>query len=277
MSGIPPGGISIQPIQIGVLPRPLEGSKGAPFIVKWSSVPVMIGRPTTQVATINLLQQFQTAQFTTIQAVYIDNSTCKVAVDFTCLETGQSVRCPAFGQGMYPLASAVAPIFTLALATSFASGPSGGQSTKIVLLNTPQRSYQPPAIAPVYTGGNAVVTSPATGPVQFTVIDNAGLADTNLYMRLLGFQLSIFNAGPAAFGGNTGINIALLHNHIGYWVDNFNVTAASFGAIYSKAVQFPVPSDPVDMADTWQLLISATTIDGVIYQFNYYYDLVIIK
>lgn len=280
MSGSAPGRVAIQPIQLGTLPRPDEGSKGAPFLVRWSDVPlVQTPEGGKRIASFNLLAQYQLGQFTSIQAVYIDNATCKVPVDFTCLETGQSVRCPAFAQAMFPLVSGVAPNFTLQF-TNDPAGPNLGQSTKFILFNTPQRPYVN-VVGPVFVGGAVTVQPAATGPfpATFQVINNAGLAPTRLYMRLLGFQLSIANAGGAAFAANTQITVALTHNNSlpPYWEDNFNVSPASFGTLYSKDVQFPEPQNPVDQNDTWELFVTATTANGVLFYFTYYYDYVLMR
>src|ERR1700733_7963911 len=103
MSGTAPNTINLNVLPIGqdLIPRAAEGSKGCSLQIYWQNIFNIV--PTFPiVATINLLMQYKTGQFTTIQAVWIDNSTVPYPVTLTSLETQQSITVPPFYQGMYP-------------------------------------------------------------------------------------------------------------------------------------------------------------------------------
>jgi len=140
----------IYPVTIDTLPRGTEGSKVLPVTINWLTVFNTLtlgggGLPTRLVAALNLLSQYQTGQFTTVQAVYIDNLSCMYPVVVTSLETGQRIKVNPLTAGMYPLFASIAPSFTITL--EFFQLPNyeqayGGNNlgtTIVTFLNTPQR------------------------------------------------------------------------------------------------------------------------------------------
>ncbi len=258
----------IQPVSLNTVPTEREGSKGLPFAVNWSDANTVKLVNGISTFTINLLQQFQTGQFTNIQAVYIDNSTNWVDVNFTCLETGQSVRCPALSQGLFPLISNVAPVFTLTLS----QGGTSGFTTKIFLLNTSQKHYVTTAGTSSLSPGLRGATSTSftlTGPSQATFL--GPVTTGNLWFRMFGFNLSINALGAA---GAQTVFVALLQDGNAVWSDNFN--APAIGALsnwYSPPfVQFPLPLIGGIQVSTWALSMSATPAAGALVELNYYWD-----
>lgn len=99
------------PVQIGTLPP--EGSRAVAASILWNTV-----RQNNQgyVAQINLLTQYQSGQFTTVQSVWIDNLSNPWPLIFSVTEmTGQRIYVPANAVGLYPLIVPQAPIFTVQL------------------------------------------------------------------------------------------------------------------------------------------------------------------
>lgn len=260
------GQIAIQPVTLDTLPRAAEGSKALLIVQRWND-PSLAGGI---LATYNLLQQFQSGQFTTIQSVWIDNGTNLQPVVLTALETGQTIRVAALTQGMFPIVSGVAPVFTLALeSTVFVSAA----TTRIMFFNTPQRYFvqpSPPVISSI--GNNSGGFSAPATPALFFV---GGVFGPNNYIALTGFQLSLSMTAGAVWAGNTPVTIIMALNGVQVWSDVFNCTAASFGMVYSKAVGFPAPTAPQLLADSWTLIISALPPGGTIQFFiTYYYQLI---
>jgi len=139
-------GLNLLPVTIGV--DPLEGSKVANFNIKWAL--------TNPFGTynVNLLQQYQTGQFVTVQAIYVDNSTCPYQVKILNQQTGQTIYIPAFTVGMYPILTSNNPSFICTLlyvndqqAATYLSAV----TTRLYFLNSKQDSY----IAPTPIYGNA--------------------------------------------------------------------------------------------------------------------------
>lgn len=97
-------------------------------------------------AKINLLSQFQTGRFTSVQAVYADNSTVPYQVRLTCDETGQTIVLPPFSQGFYKLLVSSSPTLTASLTvTQLVPGvvtPPVPCTTVLQFLNTKQDETQ---------------------------------------------------------------------------------------------------------------------------------------
>jgi hypothetical protein len=219
-------------------------------------------------ATYNLLRQYQTGQFTNIQAVWIDNGTNSQPVVFTSVETGQVIRVPALSQGLFPIASAAAPIFTLSL---LISNQNAAATTRLMLFNTPQR-YFTQTVPPLYSGiGNFSAGFAGSGsgnPLQVFSSLFAGL-----YTPLIGFDLNLVMTAGAAWAANTPVSIILALNGGQLWEDTFNCTPASFGMVYSKSIRFPAPSTPVLVNDLFTLVISALAPGGtIVANMTYYYN-----
>lgn len=130
------------PTNLETEPPAPQGSKVARYILNWAQI--FTGNAGQgYFSTINLLQQFLTGQFTTIQAVYIDNSTNYYPVSILCEDSGQVVTCAPFTVGMFPLVAANAAQFLVSL--NVIPQPSGFTlatgSTKLFFFNTPQKPF----------------------------------------------------------------------------------------------------------------------------------------
>jgi hypothetical protein len=99
--------LNLIPITQGVAPS--EGSKAGVFQVNWGT--------TNPFGTfnINLLAQYQSGQFTVVQSVYIDNTTCPYQVTLMNQQTRQILRIPPFTKAMYPILSGVNPSYVATL------------------------------------------------------------------------------------------------------------------------------------------------------------------
>lgn len=258
-----PGRSAILPVKLGLLPPERELSKTYAITQRWNDPNLVNG-----VATYNLLQEYQSGQFTTIQAIWIDNSTNSLAVRFTCLETGFTINVGPFTQGMYPLASNVAPIFTLSQPATVANSA----STKFIVFNTPQRYFVQSNVT-VFDGGAVNVDAPFNGAgIDTNFITNSNPA--TIFFRMKAFQLSIRMITGGPWGGNQSVTLQLKDNASVVWADTFNVTAASFGTLFDKAFQFPTPTNPTLNNDIWSLNVSAVPPGGLQFDMNYYFDTV---
>src|SRR5271166_6311701 len=99
-------GLNLLPVNSGVSPK--EGSKCCVVNIKWQFT---FQQTPYGYYPINLLQQYQSGQFSAVQAVFIDNGTCPYQVTIQNTETGQTINCPAFSQGMFNILSSQAPAF----------------------------------------------------------------------------------------------------------------------------------------------------------------------
>lgn len=134
------------PVVNGALP--CEGTQCFPFNLDFT------GGKTAYL--VDLTQQYQQKQFTTLQTVFIDNSESAVDFDFICTVTGQTITAPPFSQGYYPILQPVPPKFNVNSAS--------GVVIQIILLNF----YIPPEvwqIAPFTAGGIPQVDIPALDPL----------------------------------------------------------------------------------------------------------------
>lgn len=131
----------LTPVSLGTIPK--EVSKVCTVKIRWAA-------DTYQFAPfgeykINLLQQYQSGQFTSVQCVYVDNSTVPYQVRLTCDETAAVVVIPPLSQGFYDLLTGQAPSFTLDIdvpQTTANFVPPLPCSTILNFLNVPQAEYQ---------------------------------------------------------------------------------------------------------------------------------------
>jgi hypothetical protein len=131
------------PLTLGTIPP--EGSKGVRVTVNWDSPQVNVALGYS--FPINMLAQYQSGQFTSVQAIFVDNSNVPFAVQINCEGIGQAIWVPPFSQGMFPIFVSQAPIFTVNLQVLGAPGTLLKSSTDVTFLNTPQSYYvntQPP-------------------------------------------------------------------------------------------------------------------------------------
>jgi hypothetical protein len=272
---------NILPIQQDMIPRPAEGSKGCLVSIYWdylfNLVPGVF--PITQ--NINLLQQYQTGQFTTIQAVWIDNSTVPTSVTLREIETGQTITCPAFSQGMYPIFSGVAPVFTASL--NLQPDPNyavsiGACTTRIVFINTPQRYFEKYAAVSkpfVYTNNiSLIATSTAVnlGPLgSGTGLLSQG-STSGQYYRFFTMSATVILVSAMTAAGLA--NVALQEGGGGsgpYFRSIFAEwigTTATAGQVYSGQQTWPAPAGllQLDPSNNWRLIYSGSgfPVGGVI-------------
>lgn len=267
------GQISIQPINLDTLPRKEEGSKVVLISQNWSD-PALGGGVT---ATYNLLSQYQSGQFTNVQAVWIDNGSVYQPVTLTVPETGQIIRVPGLTQGMYPIASWSAPIFTLTIGSITNAPPAlaAVTTTRLMFFNTPQRYYvqSSPPVLSITQFTSAGFAGPGL-PAQ--LLTRVGFPASQ-YISLKGFQLALAMTG-GTWGGNQPVTVTLQLNSNTIWADIFNVTPASFGLVYSGQVMFPAPIAPTSSFDLYTLFVSALQPGGtIIYEMTLYYDVITIN
>src|SRR5579862_9896707 len=240
---LPSQNFPIYPVNIDRLPRLAEGSKSLFVPISWIQVfnavtPGSPTLPTRLIASLNLLSQYNTGQFTTVQAIYIDNSTCCYPITVVSLETGQQINVNPFTRGMYPIFASVAPAFIITL--EFFQTPNylqayGNQNlgtTRVTFLNTPQKYFES-----TYTGtplnynfsGQATV---ASTPVLFT--DNIGtfgnglqFVDGNTLKRIQQIYVTLFPT--TAFAAITSVPLA------------FFEISPTLGNIIHWQVQFAAP------------------------------------
>lgn len=260
MSGTVGFGNNLTPVYSDALAA--EGSKTCYIKVAWAQTFVS---STPGVININLLQQYQTNQFTAIQSVYINNTTCPYQVTLQCNETGFVITVPPFTQGMYPLLSSSAPTFLAVL--SYKADDESGQiirtcSTTFHFLNTPQGRYQ--FSLPNY-GNNFSNNSNA---ISLTNLANANPANATFYW-LTGFPIT----------QNIGANSYVL-------ITSLTVQATQYGS-YSAATTIAVlfaeqntPGNGANVGNNTLRLVaefegldttSANTVqvnDAIVYNFN---------
>lgn len=265
----------IYPILIDRLPRGAEGSKALFVPINWLSVLqqiTIVPTPTRLIASLNLLAQFNTGQFTTIQAIYVDNSTCPYPVVITSIETGQQINVNPFTRGMYPIFASVAPAFTIELEffqtpnynNAYGNDPLvSGQTfgtTRVTFLNTPQRYFESAYTGTPqnYTGNfNTAVTTP------ITLIDNLSTGfgmqsiDSQTLKRINQLYLSMVPS--VAFAAITNIAVTFSEQspsfgQITHWIYRFNQPASQQGVV--AAIGFPGGLLQVDPASSFQFAIS---------------------
>lgn len=127
------------PVMLDVSPG--EGSRAVAATIQWNSI-----RQTAPgyIANINLLAQFNSGQFTSVQSVWIDNLSNPWPIILAVSETtGQRIYVPGNAQGLYPLIVPFAPIFTVQLLLSLNAGFTLAgilPVTNLSFLNVPRQS-----------------------------------------------------------------------------------------------------------------------------------------
>lgn len=199
------------PVTLDTLPG--NGSKAVSIRVIWNTVPIVGNSIAARVIqNINLLSQFQSGQFNTVQAVYIDNLTCAYGVVLQSLESGQKLTCPPFSSGTFPLLCGPSPQFSAEIQGQFffTAADIGNSSTSFHFLNTPARTYvnQGAGIFPVnapnpflksgaFTNDAAVIMAGELG----TPTVPGGL-DVPKHYLIDGFSFTLTMVPPPAPGGN---------------------------------------------------------------------------
>ena len=238
------------PTALGTLPP--EGSKVAAVAINW---PIVLAGGGGYTAVINLLQQYQSGQFVTVQSVYVDNSTNIFPVSIVCAESQQNLTVAPFSQAMLPLISSVASQYTVTL--NVVPYPAGNTlplgSTRLHFLNTPQKPFALQEIA---------------GTTNFQTINGnvAGLTQSFQILPALAatqhYAISQFSAtilAPAAYSSAQIVTAALQDSGFGFyeWRDSFYVTATMVGVLYSRQTLFPTPSMQFDGGSAINFVLSA--------------------
>lgn len=160
-------GAQIQNVNNDVLPR--EGSRLIKIPIVWQNNQ---NNP-PWLANINLTSQAMTNQFTALQSVYVDNSTCPWVVILQSLENGSTIRINPFASGMYPVICGQNPSFTATLCYTdnlpgnLSSPIPYNVSTTFYFLNTPEHPYLAPGnvygLGGFNQGGNFIFTPTTSG------------------------------------------------------------------------------------------------------------------
>lgn len=273
MSGIIGGAFTgpTVPTQIGTLPP--EGSRSATTIIPWQGLWLAGSQSVFQV---NLLAQFQSGRFTTVQAVWINNLGVPWAVTVTCQESGQILVVPPFSQGMYPLIGQQSPIFTITLQTSNSGflGRNPGivpATTTLIWLNTPQRPYQtqqPPWGGFLNTVVVAIITA---GPT--TLIPALPNALAGQFFVLMSLHLILQNKVAFASAQSTvdinnngtdlrdGVGQGVFSTFLPYYIKEFVWPA---GFILQGGAGFPVQINTNGNDNTPLITGNATCTYGII-------------
>jgi len=198
---------------------PCEGTKVFPFVLDFTG-----GK---NAYLIDLTQQAQQKQFTTLQTIYIDNSLNTAALSVICSVTNQVITCPALSQGYFPILQPMPPQFQVQT--------TGNLVVTIQLLNfyippavwsTPTTSsggllqVDIPALDAIISGGALQVNSPpvtVSGLVDgSSTITLGGTVQSALAANAARKYLSLSNPDTATetlyycWGVNTAGKIALL-------------------------------------------------------------------
>jgi hypothetical protein len=267
------------PVQIGTLPR--EGSKAIIVSLNWISAPTGGIVPTFQV---NLLQQFQTGQFSSVQSVYVDNSSVPYSVTLVCNESGQTLQIPPFSQGTFPLLAETAPSFSASM-RAFANPSYGTKilncTTDLYFLNTPQKPFL--NRLPIYgqnfgtyfanfsmTSTQAPLTS-TSGGIGLTALG------PNMHYLINYISLTVIANNDAA----GGVTVTLQeYGHSGpyiLWLDGFYCQPAVPGIVYSKIMQFDTPILTYDPLNSLELVMSAVPASGFAIELQINAGIVIIE
>lgn len=283
------GAVFPQPIQLGKTPPDSEGPKTVAVAINWQAV-VNATKAFTQ--QINLLSQFQSGQFSTPQAVYIDNQTCPEMVTFVCADTGQQIRVPPFAKGMYPLLCSQAPEFAVTLNISF--NPNNGQafsacSTRLFFFNTEQVYFES---APANFGQNLNFYSYTSfvsggGSGIFPLDNNGGVGPGlialggNQHYAITSLDYTLTVVIP--YGGVTVTGFTVRESSfptpgIALYQSSFLVPAAFTGVLEKRQILFPVPVITIDPNSflQWQLTPPAG-VNSILAEFNITYAVVTIQ
>lgn len=229
------------PTNLETLPPQGQGSKVARYLLNWTQI--FAGNASQSYsATINLLQQFLSGQFTTIQAIYIDNSTNFYPVTVTAEDSGQTIVCAPFTQGMFPIVAANAALFLVTLGV--VAQPSGFTlavgSTKLFFFNTPQKPYQSQQLG-LGTNFQTANGFLATWAATTNILPALG---PNNYYALSAFTLTVQTAaGGAGFAALTPIIFRLVEAGFTFNMFMDSALCATGQALYySRQIVYPQPA-----------------------------------
>jgi hypothetical protein len=246
MSGFA-GALFPQPIQLGQAPPPGEGPKSVAININWQNVFNTTG---AFVQPVNLLSQFQSGQFSTVQSVYVDNQTCPEMVTIVCSDTGQQIRVPPFAKGTYPVLCSQTPEFTITLNLAF--DPVTGNafsncSTRLFFLNIAQPYFE---AAPQDFGQNfnhyssTLAFGGSTLTVPLGGSPGSGMIALGNRQNYAINSLSLSIIAGIAYSAATAVQVSLLE--IGaqisiLWTAVFEAPGGTTGDLFSEQTVFPTP------------------------------------
>lgn len=210
------------PLTLGVAPS--EGSKGVSVSIPWATV--------VNPFSINLLTQFQSGQFSTPQAVWVDNSSVPWPIVISCEQQQQNIWVPRFTQGMFPLIVGQAPIFSVQQLTNSLGGntnpPLG--TTQMTFLNGQQQPWQQPAQLSLYQWSSSIGS--ASSGVALQVL---GVPGTGFYRMINSVQLAV---GAATATTATQIVTITLGESGGstFYTDLVSVASGTVGIFYRSGI-----------------------------------------
>ena len=256
--GIAGNGITISALNLNLLPTGRnENSKAAYLSIYWKAVHDATGG---FYAVINLLQQYQTGNFTTVQAVWIDNSTAPYEFVLNCLETTQTIRVAPFTMGMFPIFASTSPTFGATL--NGLADPVYGLlntdcTTEIFFLNTPQRYVVIPQPTygqnwSQYTYGKVVNVA---GAVPLVGITGNGLQNIGypFYYTITSCSVTIMLTTALTANWSTGFQLQEISSgppFIRYDERHYSLSGA-LGVVYRSTWNFPNPMLQIDVNSGW--------------------------
>jgi hypothetical protein len=224
------------PVTLNTQPAEREGSKAVPVTIAWASI---IPDPQTLIPSVlvNLLSQYQTGQFTSVQACLIDNATCPNVITLLSLETGQRIIVPGFASVTAPLLCGPAPEFRISGDDSACIG-----STRLFFLNTPHgfsETRQHMTDTPLGLGQGIVSCSvnAANVPTEFFPAVS-GRFNRNIAITALSMTLTT----AIAYGAGTFVRLTVTEgNGAGQILQDAFYPPAAIGLIYQRAFVFDPP------------------------------------
>jgi hypothetical protein len=218
------GRAAINPIAYGYYPA--EGSRAVSAIYDWTNQSGYAE---------DLTQLVARGVETTIQSIFVDNTSCTADVTVLISGTGQVIQCGALGQGIFPAFFSGAPGFQIGVASA---GILIG-ATRLILLNVPAGSgmWGPSTVTVQGVTGNiAVPVFPQAFPLTNAVAGTMGLAPAiivpasaarkwlNITNRSTGAEVQ--DIGPANVAVGSGIP---LYSGAGFLFNGAGATGPFYG------------------------------------------------
>ncbi len=228
-----------QPVTLSTEPK--EGSKAVTISVYWLNY--LLNNPSDTLE-INLLSQFQSGQFTTVQAVQIDNSTNPYPIQVTSLETAASFLVPGFAQGMYPLLCGPAPVLSIAMLNGSSATLNG--TTRFTFLNTPHAFSE--SRMPTYGYGVAITQGrgAAIAPGSDVTVINFHPTAPGGHWTIAQIDLTLLSS--VAIPGGVTCTVELVEQNPGFidvgvlWSDiAFPATSSADGLLYVRSATLATP------------------------------------
>lgn len=249
------------PVTIESVPSPQEGAKAVCMQFYWgvNAAPLSF--------TINLLSQYQSGQFTTVQSVFVDNRTVPFDVLLTALDTGQRVFVRAFAYGWYHVLVSRHPEFTLQLLYNQRPGatPLLACTTNVQFMNVVARSFNTEQVFPTSLLDSVATQSGETG--EWTVLNSTAANGIMLtqgvspfHYLIFGFNLTI--STTAGYPAANGVVVSLNENAPVFgdsvmWEDYFVANTTANAVQYTTSKSFAQPLMQVNTASAITFKLSS--------------------